>query len=110
MTITWGEVQFTGPHILNSCEIPNQSGLYAIMVKEDPINQPKNYTIIYFGESENFSERVTSNHHKFDCWTKQVGSDNLIFYGLHIMENSTEEQRGGLELKQINRFNPSCND
>lgn len=110
MTITWGGIQFTGPHFLSSCNMPDSSGLYAIMVKKDPTNKPSNYTIVYFGQTSNFEERVSTSHHKYDCWQEQTGSDNEIFYGLNVMPNSTDEEREELESQLIKKYNPICND
>lgn len=110
MTITWGGIEFTGPHMLSFCPTGNSSGLYAIMIKPDPTNEPNTYTIIYFGETENFEERLTSSHHKYDCWNQRIGSDGEIYYGLHIMPNSTEEQRRELEGLLIEKHNPICNN
>jgi len=110
MTIKWGGIQFTGPHNLDSCAMPNESGLYSIMIKPDPDNKPNTYTVVYFGESENFQDRLTSSHHKYDCWKKQVGSDNAIYFGLYVMSNSSEETRRELEAQLIQKIRTTCND
>lgn len=110
MTITWGGIEFTGPHILSKCPTSNDSGLYSIMKKPDPISKPDTYTIIYFGESEDFSQRITSSHHKYDCWKKQAGSENGIYYGLNILPSSTEEKRREIESQLIEKYHPTCND
>lgn len=110
MTITCAGISFTGPHMLSYCPTGNSSGLYAIMIKPDPTSAPDTYTIIYFGESGNFEERLSSSHHKYDCWSKRSGPDGEIYYGLHIMKNSTEEQRRELEAQLIERYKPVCND
>jgi hypothetical protein len=105
MTIVWGETGFRGPHLFGSCMMPTSSGVYAIMIKTDS----NTYKIIYFGESSKFDERITSFHHKYDCWKRQAGSDIGIYFGLHVMPTSTLDYRLQLESSLIQRFNPVCN-
>ena len=65
------------------------------------------YSVIYVGETSDFAERITTSHHKHDCWT-QFGK--TLHYGLYIMPNSTSEERIRLEQQLINAMKPSCND
>lgn len=106
MTITWSKTEFNGPHSLSQCGMPTSSGLYAIMIQ----TVSNTYKIVYFGESSNFNERVNLSHHKYDCWINQSGSENKIYFGLHVMPNSTPDQRRELESFLIQKFNPNCND
>ena len=105
MTIVWDNIEFTGPHSLSSCEMPESSGVYAIMTQ----SSPNRYTVIYFGESSNFNERINSSHEKYDCWKSKSGSKWGIYFGLHVMPNSTVEQRRRLESRLIQNLSPSCN-
>ncbi|MGI0007351.1 MAG: GIY-YIG nuclease family protein [Nitrosotalea sp.] len=109
MTIAIGNAQFTGPHFLTACPTGNSSGLYAIMIKPDPVSKPDDYTLIYIGETSNFEERLTTSHHRYDCWKRQAGSEDKIFYGLHVMKSSTEAQRLDLESDLIQQHDPICN-
>ncbi len=109
MTIKIGNVDFTGPHFLSGCPTGNSSGLYAIMIKPDPNTKPDTYTLIYIGETSNFENRLTGSHHRYDCWKRQAGSEDKIFYGLHIMDSSTEQQRLNLETSLIQQYDPICN-
>ena len=103
MTIKLGGIEFTGPHYLDHCNVPESSGIYAIMIHTDA----NNYEIIYVGESSNLSERLTTSHHKYDCWKKY---GETIHYGLYVMSNSTQERRMEFEGQLINLLKPKCND
>lgn len=103
MSIKISGIEFTGPHYMEHCTIPPGSGLYAIMIQTDS----NTYSVIYVGETSDFAERITSSHHKHDCWT---GFGKTLHYGLHIMPNSSPEQRRSLEKQLIDIRSPSCND
>ena len=111
MSIKWGEVDFDGPYAITKWDPPYRAGVYAIMIQQDPKNEPNTYTIIYFGVSGNMNERgFYKAHHKYDCWSKKAGSDDNIFIGVYLMSNSTPEQRKDVESKLISQYKPSCND
>ncbi|MFB5620433.1 MAG: hypothetical protein ACE5RC_04815 [Nitrosopumilus sp.] len=103
MTITIQGLEFTGPHYLDHCTLPSSSGIYSIMIE----TTTNTYSIIYVGETSDFSERLTTSHHKYDCW-KPHGV--TLHYGLYMMPSSTSEQRTDLESKLISAINPPCND
>jgi excinuclease UvrABC nuclease subunit len=105
MSITWGNTEFSGPYLLTRYTIPQAAGVYAIMERL----ADGRYRILYFGETSNFEERITSFHHKFQCWKRQAGSIDNVYFGLHGMSYSTQNQRLQLESELIQQYNPSCN-
>lgn len=115
MTIKWGrtiEIEFDGPISMEEWTPPRCATIYAIMIKPDSRNRPNTFRIIYFGESENLSERGFYNsHHKYSCWHENASEINSdIFIGIYRMPNSTEERRKEIERSLINDYNPVCND
>jgi len=111
LAIKWGNISFEGPYPITNWNPPYRAAIYAIMIKEDPNNQPNMYTIIYFGESGNLSDRgFYSSHHKFQCWLNQAGSEYNIYIGICKMPNSTPEERKRIESALINQYRPICND
>jgi len=111
MSIKWGQVNFEGPYRLDSWKPPYRAGIYAIMMKPDPQNKPNTYKILYFGESENMSERgFYKNHHKYNCWLREAGSLRNLFIGYYLMPDSTLFQRKSLEQQLIDQYKPKCNE
>lgn len=111
MSIKWGNVAFDGPYPITDWDPPYRAAVYAIMMKPDPANRPKTYRILYFGESENLSERgFYRSHHKYDCWLEEAGSDSNLYIGIHLMPNSTKEERTAVESALIDEYQPTCND
>jgi hypothetical protein len=111
MSITWGNVKFDGPYPITNWDPPYRAAVYAIMMKPDSKNKPNTYRILYFGESSNLSERgFYRSHHKYDCWIREAGSESNLYIGIHLMPNSTAEDRKKVESTLISQYNPVCND
>ncbi|MCK5283257.1 MAG: hypothetical protein KAK00_07650 [Nanoarchaeota archaeon] len=110
MTITWGktkEVKFNGPYPIKDWDPPNRAAVYTIMKGADKEGY---YSILYFGESENLSERgFYKSHHAYPCWINKAGSDSNLFIGIYLMPNSTREERREVEQSLISDYNPDCN-
>ena len=108
MSITWGNYSFDGPYQITGWNPPYRSAVYAIMKKA---SEPNSYTIIYFGESENLSERgFISSHHKYSCFIDEAGAESNLYIGIYLMPNSTQEERQAVESKLVSKYNPACND
>ena len=111
MSIIFGKttkVEFDGPVLITNWNPPFKAAIYAIMI---PSNKRENYyRAIYFGESENLSERgFHKSHHAFSCWLREARTESNLFIGVHSMPNSTKEQRKKIEEKLISDYNPICN-
>jgi len=111
MSIKWDKVhEFTRKGNLAEWNPPNDAGVYVIAYREDSKTQPNTYTAIYVGESENFDDRGFSSHHKRECWLKHVNNnEKLLAVYLHVMPNSTAEERRIIESEVIKIKDPSCN-
>lgn len=110
MSIKWGNYDFDGPFKLDDWEAPYRAAVYAIMYKNDPIGNPDTYSIVYFGESTNLSERgFPWSHEKSSCWERKAGSRGNLYIGVHYMPDSTGEDRREVEQALIQPFNPPCN-
>lgn len=110
MSITWGNKTFNGPYPITNWDAPDRAGVYAVMIRLDPPNEPDTYRIIYFGESGDLSERgFCKSHHKYHCWIDKAGSESNLYIGIHLMPNSTVEDRKKTESGLVNKYNPICN-
>ncbi|MFQ6061370.1 MAG: hypothetical protein ACE5KV_08810 [Thermoplasmata archaeon] len=110
MSIELGGLNFGGPFPVSEWESPRESAVYAIMMR-DPAGDPNRFRILYFGESENLSERgFWRSHQKFGCWINKAGSTENLFIGVHPMPNSTQAERRSVESRLIAQYGPDCND
>ncbi len=110
MSINWGNLEFDGPTPAEDWVAPSRAGLYAIYRKADPQGRPNVYTVIYFGESGNLSDRgFWRSHHRFGCWINQAGSTKNLFIGVHLMPASSEPQRKAAEGALLKEYDPVCN-
>ena len=108
MSINYGGYEFESIKLLDSWNPPSYGGIYAISFKKDPVNKPDTYSILYFGETEDFSERgIDSSHHKYKCW-KYHGYQKNLYVSIHQVYS--EDVRKNREQKLIASYNPKCND
>jgi hypothetical protein len=106
LTYTWNDVVFTNPIRVVDWEPPFRAAVYAIII---PAEKAGRFRLIYVGESGNTSERgFLRSHHKYPCWLKQARSDERIYIGLHLMPNSTAEQRRAVEVRAIGDLELAC--
>lgn len=111
MSIKWANVDFDGPYSIKYWQVPCKAGIYAIMKKSDPQNNPNTYTILYFGESGNLSERgFVESHHKYYRWIKEADSEHNLYIGTYLMPNSSSEERRQIENQLIFACKPICNN
>ena len=110
MGIEFSDHQFTEPLLLSQWEAPYKAGLYAVLIYDTSCS-PKPYRLVYIGQSSNMSERdIGASHHKYTCWTAEAQERNTHLYiVIHLMPNSTEQERLGAKQKIIQSYDPSCN-
>lgn len=110
MVISWGKtrkIEFKGPDLISRWEPPHRAAVYVIMTVG---TKPGYYKLLYVGESENLSERgFFRSHHAYDCWVRHTRSESKLFVGVHLMPNSTIEERGKIENQLVADYNPPCN-
>lgn len=107
--IYFANYQFSDPEYLLNWTTSEKSGIYAILV-QDPTSRSKPYKAIYFGESEDMSERgYLKSHHRYDCWIREVGIETDLYISVFPMPDSTPEIRQGVEAFLIKYYQPACN-
>jgi hypothetical protein len=111
MSINLGGADFDGPFQLDDWTPPRQAAVYAILMRRDPVRKPKTYRPIYFGETEDLSERgFLRAHHKFGCWINEAGSTKNLFIAIYALTSSTEAKRRSVEARLVSDYEPECND
>ena len=113
LNIIFDDYEFSEPIKIIEWEPPESKGLYVILKPSlsGPVNLP--FQPIYFGQTENFSERgFIESHGKYECWEREAGSKEDIFIAIFLMPDSTEEERMEIESHLIARYrtNEICND
>lgn len=83
-----------------------QAGLYVFANKHMKPNDNRNwFSVIYIGETEDYSKRDYSNHHKKDC----IKSKDSNTWGYCVLTVS-DQKRKDIEADLIANYNPPCND
>ena len=107
MSINWNDYDFEPIESLDTWDPPSYGGIYAITYKKDPVNKSNIHTILYFGETEDFSERgIGPTHHKYDCWKRHSNQTDLY---VSVHRDDDENSRKAKEKKLIESRNPPCN-
>lgn len=106
MSINWGGYNFEKINPLDIWDPPLYGGIYTITYKKDPTNDPKTHTLLYIGETGNFSNRFKS-HEKYNDWKDHSNQANL-HVSIHI--DMIEKSRQAKEKDLIKRLKPKCND
>jgi hypothetical protein len=108
LSIDIGGYNFSTPVKFADWLPPYRAGVYAILMYNAKVNK---YYVIYIGQSSNLSDRgFFKSHHSYYCWIRQAGNDESKLH-ISVLElpNSTEDDRGKIEIQLINKFNPTCN-
>jgi hypothetical protein len=82
-------------------------GIYTILVS-DASYAPRRFRPIYFGETEDFSRRVTTSHERYSDWTSEAGTADL-YVAQSWMYSSTKQSRAVLEQALRDCYRPLCN-
>jgi hypothetical protein len=83
------------------------SGLYVVVIP-DPGWAPRQFRLLYLGESSNIEERATKQHEKYDDWLREAAGRPLSV-GYSSTVGMTDQQRRDEEFKLIDLYNPPCN-
>ena len=105
--IRFGTRDFTEPSRFPSPLIPPFSGIYVMLVP-DSRGTPRPFRVLYIGESDNLSRRVTRQHEKFEHWTREAAGSQLYF-AFHNTMGMSDLQRRDAECELINHYGPPCN-
>ena len=107
--IYFANYQFSDPECLLNWATSEKSGIFAILV-QDPTSRSKPYKAIYFGESEDMSERgFFKSHFRYDRWIREAGSEADLYISVFPMPDSTPDLRQGIETFLIKYYHPACN-
>jgi len=79
-------------------------GVYAIL--GPAAGKPGYFDVIYFGQTKNAGQRITSSHERWGCWHRRAARPSVAF---HHMRNSTQAQREARESELIAQYDPPCN-
>lgn len=108
MAINWGSLKFEPIEQLSTWDPPTFGGIYAIMFKEDPVNKSNTYTVLYFGETNNFATRgINDTHHKYSCWKYHASQKELY---VSVASVFTDGLRKKAEKQLITQYKPVCNE
>jgi excinuclease UvrABC nuclease subunit len=105
--IKFGDRQFYEPRRFPSLLIPPTQGIYAILVS-DATWTPRPFRVIYFGESNNLGNRISTAHEKYIDWTREAAGSQL-YVAYHVTIGMTDAQRRDAECVLINQYQPVCN-
>jgi len=99
---------FTEPVRFSLALVPVSSGIYAILAA-DASCRPRPFRAIYFGESGDFTQRVTRDHARFSDWTSEAGEAANLFVAFCPTPLLRAQQRRWVEHDLIARYRPACN-
>ena len=108
MAVQWGDLPFEEPMLLQFPAPSPEPGIFAIMSKPNPTENPQNYRVIYFEDSDNFSKSIIEKHPKIECWKKN--QLHGLYYELYKMGGSTSDQRKQITEILIQKYDPVCNE
>ena len=98
MSYPIGDVQFENPVPYTHWDPPKARGLYAILA-----HSITKWDVLYIGQSGDIEERF-KDHNKEGCWIKEAKTISDLFVVIHLMPNSTEEERMALEKELTDLF------
>jgi len=105
--INFGGRKFYEPRRFPGVLIPPTQGIYAILV-QDAACSPRQFRVIYFGESNNLESRICTTHEKYSDWTREA-SGSQLYVAYHATIGMSDAQRRDAECMLINHYKPSCN-
>ncbi len=115
--VSWDEFRtrsvecIEGPYQLSDWEVPNRAGVYAIMHKPDPDNQPDLFVVDFCGESDRLSA------YRNYPWIRQrerrmvdrAGSTDNVYIAVCLLDQSTRSDRREIEKALVREFAPFFN-
>ena len=103
------KLNFQGPKFVEQFgSFPTCSGVYAVYKYR--INERKDSMechLIYIGSTENFNTRISTSHHRWDCWERELDRDQMLCFTLAKHNDDAELER--VEYAMIYEHNPVCN-
>jgi len=97
----WG-YEFAGPFFIPD-NLPEAEGIYVVFCKP----AVGNFSVVDVGQAEDVKERLT-NHDREDCWRRSCRG--TLYYAVHQMLFSTEDERRAVEMHIRSQTNPPCGE
>jgi hypothetical protein len=85
------------------------AGIYAILIA-DRAWDTTDYEVIYVGQCDDFSRRVTMAHEHFADWATEAGGVDNLYVSFYPTPFLPEAQRRAVESSLIAHYNPPCNE
>ncbi len=83
-------VDFTGPLYIDDENLPQDGGLYAVLVGD---SDKKQFKPLFFGQTDNLNSFRLRDHPLFKRFIHFAENERFLFLGMHEMPNTNEEQR-----------------
>ncbi|MFC1490016.1 anti-sigma factor family protein [Candidatus Latescibacterota bacterium] len=103
--------EIEGPFQLGEWELPDTPGLFAVLHKPDPVNEPDTFVIDYLGDTLGsdigYASWIDLNREHF---LARAGSDDNIYVAVYQMPGSSESYRMRIAGFFINKHKPYFND
>jgi len=100
------DLSFSEPNLLGGW-LPMSPGLYAILIMDRGC-KPRPFRVLYFGQAQLLSDRVTLSHEKLPEW-RAAGGTASLYMAWHVMPNTEEWERVSVEAGLVRQYNPVCN-
>ena len=110
MCIYLGDFDFDGPYRLDRWVPPHEDGVYALMRRVISADGTPSFVPVYFGETDDLAAHdLPAGHPRYACWTKEAGSREDVYIGVHYMPGATKFSRQMVQETLLGQYHPACN-
>src|ERR1700733_7593171 len=96
-TVSFGKrerLKFVAGGTLDKWQPESCPAIYAVTYKQNESTRPKAHTVLYFGESSDFSKQsISINKDVRQWWDENGGNGGQLFIFFHPMPGSSQYQR-----------------
>lgn len=101
---------FEGPRVLAGWTPPARPGVYAIISRNDPINKPQQFSVIYVGHSDDLSTAgFPFRHPAAQAWIKRAGNKFNLHVAYYEIPGGLASHREQICRELMAVYQPSCN-
>lgn len=100
---------FTEPVLFRLRLSPISAGIYAILMGDRSwgATEPQ---IIYIGQCDDFSRRVSRSHEHYSDWVTEAGGIENLYVAFCPTPSLPEAQRREVESSLVAHYHPVCNE